>query len=75
MDPIKGVRRKMSVTTVSGFRCATCGVETVTNDGLVPAVCLDCGAPNPVMAWKNLVKSQTEVEVLQFDPAAPAVKA
>lgn len=68
-DPIKSVRRKMSVATVSGFNCKTCGTDTVTYDGSVPPVCLDCGTANPVMAWKNIVKDTTEVEVLAFNPS------
>lgn len=60
----KEVRRKMSQTTVAGYKCAACGTETVTHDGSTPSVCLDCGAPNPTLAWKNLVKDTTEVFVL-----------
>lgn len=63
-DQIKSVRRKMSVTTVAGYRCAQCQTETVTHDGSVPPVCLDCGTPLPALAWKNLVKDSTEVEVI-----------
>lgn len=63
-DPIKQVRRKMSVATVTGFKCAVCQTETVTYDGSVPPVCLDCGTPDPKQAWKNVVKDTTEVSVV-----------
>ncbi len=65
-DQIKSIRRKISITTISGYRCAVCQTETVTHDGTVATVCLDCGAPNPVLAWKNIVKDTTEVEVISF---------
>lgn len=63
---IKTIRRKMQVVLVQGFKCSTCGTETVTHDGSTPTVCLDCGASTLTQAWKNIVKDTTEVEVLTF---------
>lgn len=63
-EVIKSIRRKMSVVPIAGYRCGTCQTETVTHDGSVPPVCLDCGTANPVFAWKNIVKDTTEVEVI-----------
>lgn len=63
--PPKEVRRSISVTTVRGYKCASCGAETkIYGDGPAPTSCIDCGAPNPVQAYKNIVKTTTEVLVV-----------
>lgn len=65
-DAVTNVRRKMSVATVTGFKCAVCLTETVTYDNSAPPVCLDCGTPTPKITWKNIVKDTTTVEVVSF---------
>lgn len=64
-DP-KSVREKMSSVLITGFKCHTCGVETVTHDGTSPPACLNCGTASPKAMWKNLVKTTSVVEILEI---------
>lgn len=59
------IRQKMSRALVTGFKCATCLVETVIygNDP-APTTCLNCGTAKPVQKWKNLIINTTTVEVV-----------
>ena len=66
MSEVKSIRRKISITTISGHLCAVCGTETVTHDGQPASICLECETPNPKLVWKNIVKDKTEVEVISF---------
>lgn len=60
------ITRKVSLTTVQGFLCGVCKVQTVTYDGSRPENCLECMAPEPKLVWKDTVKNITIVETLKI---------
>lgn len=60
------VKRKISITTASGYRCHRCHVNTVTYDKSVPEKCLNCGTPDPKLSWQDVIQNDTTVTTVKL---------
>lgn len=60
------VKHKISCTVEAGFKCDSCGWETVSYDGSQPPACLNCGVADPRPVWKDIIKNVTTVETVKL---------